>query len=127
MKLLMAVLAAIAVIAIGVEGAVAGGGGGGGGGIESAVTIHLSDDGSKLYGKVRSERRKCRKHRDVALFWDPPGPPPEFFQVDGDFTNRKGRWSIKGPEGEIPPGRYYAEALRKGDCKPARSRTITVD
>lgn len=121
MKLLMAVLAAIAVIAIGVEGAVAGGG------IPSEVTIQLSDDGSTLYGKVRSEKRKCRRHRDVALFWDAPGPPPEFIQVSGDFTNRKGKWEIEGPSGDVPAGRYYAKALRKDDCKPARSRIITVD
>lgn len=122
MKVLMAALAVIAAIAIGVEGAVAGGGG-----IPSEVTIHLSADGSTLYGKVRSEKRKCRRHRDVALFWDAPGPPPEFIQVSGDFTNRKGKWSIEGPGGEIPEGRYYAEALPKGNCKSAKSRTITVD
>lgn len=118
-KLLAGALAVLAVGGIGAGSAVAGQ-------ITSTVTIREAADHSALQGKVRSERRRCKVNRRVALFWDAPGGPREFVRVRTDETDNRGRWRVPAPGVEIPPGRYFAKAVRKGDCKPARSQVIRV-
>jgi hypothetical protein len=101
--------------------------------IPSTVTIRTGETATGqeyLTGRVNSPKAKCRRNRNVVLYWDVPGPPASFVAVADDATDRQGRWRIQPPDTTIPLGRYYVKVTpitRRGDrCTGARSRTITV-
>jgi hypothetical protein len=101
--------------------------------INTTVTIAAGEDATGqqyLGGKVKSPKAKCRRNRNVVLFFDQPMLPGGFTPVAQDRSNRRGVWRINAPKTEIPPGDYYARVRpveRRGDrCMGARSRTITV-
>jgi hypothetical protein len=102
-------------------------------GVKTSVTIKEAEAPSGqeyLGGKVKSPKAKCRRNRNVVLYWDAPGPPAGFQNVADDASNRRGAWRINAPGVEIPPGEYYVKVTpieRRGDtCKRAKSETITV-
>lgn len=85
---------------------------------------------ARFTGKVKSERRKCKKNRKVVVKRELAGKDAK---VGSDITNRKGRYVI-GQGNGATPGSYYAKAKKRKIekkhkiivCKKARSETITV-
>ncbi|UJA19724.1 hypothetical protein HJD18_05505 [Thermoleophilia bacterium SCSIO 60948] len=113
-----AALAALTAAAIAVAPADAGTAAGG------KLTIQVNEAGSKIGGKMTSNKASCERNRRVKLFFGEMGA---FRPVAMDQTNEDGRWSIGGPDGSIPSGRYYAKATRKDGCKVVKSERISYE
>jgi hypothetical protein len=95
---------------------------------EPQVTIHRI--GKKFYGRIKTKRGKCRRHRRVTLIKARRGISDVI--LARDRTNRKGRWKIK--RRRRPQGRFYAVISKRvrsnyghfHKCRRDRSRTLRV-
>ncbi len=76
-----------------------------------------------FHGKLKSSRSACATSRTVKLFRKRQGPDK---LLGTDRSSAKAKWSI--PIGKrLPSGAsYYAKASRKGSCKPAKSKVLTI-
>jgi basic membrane lipoprotein Med (substrate-binding protein (PBP1-ABC) superfamily) len=123
-KLLIAILAVIACLAIGAVGA------SGADSTKTKVTIHFnggSGDYGKFYGRVKSKKAACERHRKVVVKRKQPGKDAKYGST---FSDNDGRWEISATS-PVTPGKYYAVAKKKvlnngHVCKKGRSGTITV-
>lgn len=89
-------------------------------------SISLTKNSADLIGKVTSPRKVCKKKVRVVLHWRQPGKM-KFRPVADDMTNRMGKWRISEPDSpNIPAGKYFVRLAKTPDCKPEKSRTITV-
>jgi hypothetical protein len=95
---------------------------------DSKVSIHYSEATGTptFYGKVRSERDRCKRHRHVTVFRKKEGPDIE---MGSDRTGSRGRWKVK--RASVPAHRtYYAKVRRRttyaGVCKRARSKDLFI-
>ncbi|UJA19066.1 hypothetical protein HJD18_01830 [Thermoleophilia bacterium SCSIO 60948] len=102
---------------------------------KTKVTIKSDNSGpysEGFTGKVRAKgpgpaglKRQCKAGRRVTVVLRGSGP------VGSDVTNRRGQYAVPARGDYAEPGRYFAKAKRKSlrgprDCKPGKSRTITV-
>lgn len=76
---------------------------------DSRVKITAYAENTSFLGKVRSERRACKRNRKVSVWKVNPGA------MDGPVgtarTNRRGIWAVSAPGAES--GRYYAKVKRR--------------
>jgi hypothetical protein len=97
------------------------------------VTIHFSGGpyGNSFFGKVKSRKAACVRHRKVKVFRQKPGADKQFGTTSTSDT--AGNWNVTN--GNASPGDYYAKAKRKvlkhnanhfHVCKRGRSATISV-
>lgn len=70
------------------------------------VTIHYSSSRGRFKGKLKSDRKVCRRDQ-VKLV---KRKHHRSHIVDTDHTNKKGKWRIKLPGAH---GKYFAQALQK--------------
>lgn len=100
----------------------------------SKITFHYRGANKKFYGKVKSERRSCRRNRRVILVRARRGISDRV--LDRDRTNRRGKYRFK--RDKRPKGRFYvvvAKRIRttgygfgphRHKCKRDRSRRIKL-
>lgn len=75
-----------------------------------------------FHGTLKSGRSACASGRTVNLFRKESGPDE---LLGTDKSNAEARWSI--PIGKrLTSGSYYAKAPAKGNCKPAKSKLISI-
>ena len=95
---------------------------------ESTVSIHYSEASGvpTFYGKVRSERDRCERHRRVIVFRKKHGPDAE---IGADRTGPRGRWKVRRDR-VLAHRTYYAKVRRRatnaGVCKRARSKDLFI-
>lgn len=106
--LLLAVLAAMLLPAVPAAGA------------SYSTKIVVSLKVPAFHGKLRSSRNACATNRTVKLYRKKPGPDK---LLGTDRSNGKAKWAI--PVG-LRSGTYYAKAPAKGNCKSARSKSLTI-
>lgn len=87
-------------------------------------------ENTSFLGKVRSERRACKRRRRVSVWKRNPGA------MDGPVgtarTNRRGIWAVSAPA--VASGVYYAQVKRrvrrsadhKHVCRPDRSPSFKL-
>lgn len=73
-----------------------------------------------FHGKLKSSRSACTTGRTVKLFRKRPGADK---LLGTDTSNAKAKWSIPI---RLLLGSYYAKATAKGECKPAKSKVLTI-
>lgn len=91
----------------------------------SRISIHRGQ--KAFYGRVRSVKRGCKKHRFVKVLRDHRDGSSNV--VGTTFTNRRGRWRIRS---RYRRGYYHAQARKKiigkyghtHRCRRATSREI---
>ncbi len=80
-----------------------------------------------FYGKVGSQLPDCRRGRDVRLLFDDPARPNfRWKEIGQDRSSRRGKWKVKLPGTEVPPGNYWAKIkggkdVPDGRCLPAKA------
>ena len=95
---------------------------------DSTVSIHYFEFSGTptFFGKVRSERDRCERHRHVTVFRKKDGPDVE---VGADRTGSRGRWKVTR-RSVLPHRTYYAKVRRRtikaGVCKRARSEDLFI-
>ena len=97
--------------------------------VRTRLTIHFrqSTYSASFFGKVKSHKSFCRRHRKVVVIRKPS------HRIGHTKSNRRGHWSLK-VGGTPKHGRYLAKSRRKRVrrhhkryiCKAGKSRTITV-
>ncbi|HKP90737.1 MAG TPA: hypothetical protein VJT75_12290 [Thermoleophilaceae bacterium] len=98
------------------------------GAAEAASTPKLTIKGPNgdFQGTIKASKRKCMNGRTVHVFMKTDEGPQEIgsdtSELNADKT--RGRWSI-GNSG-YKNGEFFAKADPKGNCKPLKSKTITV-
>jgi hypothetical protein len=89
----------------------------------SSTTIVVSLKFPAFHGTLKSGKSTCATGRTVKLFREKTGPDK---LLGTDKSNAKTKWSI--PLGKrLTSGSYYAKAPAKGNCKPAKSKVLTID
>jgi glycine cleavage system aminomethyltransferase T len=88
----------------------------------SLVTIN--SEGGGFYGKVKSEKKKCKSDRKVIVFKlkGKAADPKNDEKVGSDLSDSRGNWST-GNSGQYK-GRFYAKAKKSPGCRAATSETI---
>lgn len=76
-----------------------------------------------FHGSLKSKKDACTKGRTVNLYRQKPGRDR---LLGTDKSNVNAKWSI--PIGKkLPSGAsYYAKAPAKGNCKPAKSKVLSI-
>jgi hypothetical protein len=76
-----------------------------------------------FHGTLKSARSACATNRTVKLYRQKSGPDK---LLGTDKSNAKAKWSI--PIGKkLPSGSsYYAKAPARGNCKPAKSKVLSI-
>jgi hypothetical protein len=83
----------------------------------SKVTIRYNANKKKFHGRVKADRRACRRNRRVTLVRARRGISDKV--VKRDRTNKRGRWSIKRKRRS--KGRFYvvvAKRVRRTGYQP---------
>jgi hypothetical protein len=76
-----------------------------------------------FHGTLQSSKSACATGRKVKLFRKKPGADK---LLGSDKSNGQAKWSI--PLGKrLTSGSYYAKAPAKGNCKPAKSKVLSID
>src|SRR4051812_27915102 len=75
------------------------------------VTINFSGSpyGDSFFGKVKSQKKKCKKGRKVTVFRQKPGTDAKF---GSDKSNNKGKYNVD-PGKNAASGNYYSKAKKK--------------
>lgn len=88
----------------------------------SSTKIIVSLKTPAFHGTLKSSKSACATNRTVKLFRKKSGPDT---LLGTDKSNAKTKWSI--PIGKrLLSGSYYAKAPRKGSCKAAKSKVLTI-
>jgi hypothetical protein len=92
-------------------------------GSSNSTTIVVSLKTPAFHGTLKSGKSACATNRTVKLFREKSGPDK---LLGTDKSNAKTKWSI--PLGKrLISGSYYAKAPAKGNCKPAKSKVLSID
>lgn len=112
---LLAVLAAVALTAL--APALASGAG------KNSTKIVVSLKFPAFHGKLTSSRQACLGSRTVKMFRKRNGKTR---QLGTDKSEDNGKWAI--PVGKnLTSGEYFATVAKRGACKAAKSKALTID
>ena len=76
-----------------------------------------------FHGKLTSPRQGCLGSRTVKMYRERNGKKK---QLGKDTSEDNGKWAI--PVGKnLTSGAYYATVAKRGKCKPAKSKVLTID
>ena len=112
---LLAALAALLVIAL--APALASGAG------KNSTKIVVSLQFPAFHGKLASPRQACLGSRGVKMYRESKGKKK---LLGSDSSEDNGKWAI--PVGKnLTSGAYYATVAKRGKCKAAKSKVLTID
>ncbi len=92
-------------------------------GASNSTTIVVSLKNPAFHGTLKSGKSACSTGRTVKLYREKSGPDK---LLGTDKSDAKTKWSIPIGKGLIS-GSYYAKAPAKGNCKPAKSKVLSID
>jgi hypothetical protein len=76
-----------------------------------------------FHGKLASPRKACLGSRKVKLYRERNGKKK---LLGKDTSKDNGKWAV--PAGKnLTSGAYYATVAKRGKCKAAKSRVLTID
>ena len=76
-----------------------------------------------FHGRLTSPRQACLGSRTVKLYREKSGKKK---QLGKDTSEDNGKWAI--PVGKkLTSGSYYATAAKRGKCRAAKSKVISID
>lgn len=111
---LLAVLAALALTAL--APAFAAGAG------KNSTKIVVSLKFPAFHGKLSSPRSACLGSRTVRMYRESGGTKK---LLGTDKSEDNGKWMVKA--GKLTSGAYYATVAKRGKCKAAKSKVLTID
>lgn len=92
-------------------------------GASNSTTIVVSLKSPAFHGTLKSSKSACATGRMVKLFREKSGADK---LLGTDTSNAQTKWSI--PIGKrLISGSYYAKAPAKGNCKPTKSKVLSID
>jgi hypothetical protein len=87
------------------------------------TTIVISVKFPAFHGKLTSPRQGCLGSRKMQLYREKSGKRK---LLGKDTSDDNGKWSI--PVGKnLTSGAYYATVAKRGKCKAAKSKVLTID
>jgi hypothetical protein len=76
-----------------------------------------------FHGKLSAPRKACLGSRTVKMYRERSGKKK---LLGSDTSEDNGKWAI--PVGKnLTSGSYYATVAKRGKCKAAKSKTLTID
>jgi hypothetical protein len=90
---------------------------------KNSTKIVLSLKFPAFHGKLTSPRKGCLGSRQVKMYRERYGKTK---LLGRDESADNGKWSI--PVGNaLTSGSYYAKVAKRGRCKAAKSKLVTID
>ncbi len=89
----------------------------------NSTRIVVSPKFPAFHGKLTSPRQGCLGSRTVKLYREASGKKK---QLGKDTSEDNGKWAI--PVGKnLTSGAYYATVAKRGKCKAAKSKVLSID
>jgi hypothetical protein len=90
---------------------------------QNSTKIVVSIKFPAFHGTLTSPRHGCLGSRKLKMYRERDGKKKLLGQ---DTSKDNGKWSI--PVGKhLTSGSYYATVAKRGKCKPAKSKVLTID
>jgi len=93
------------------------------GAASAKTTVVVSIKFPAFHGKLTSPRQGCLGSRKVKMYREKSGKKK---LLGSDTSEDNGKWAI--PVGKnLTSGAYFATVAKRGKCKAAKSKVLTID